>query len=60
MKNLSKKLVTALLASVVALPAFAEPVTVVLSEELDVVDPCETSRSNLGRVILQNLSLIHI
>lgn len=56
MKNLSKKLVTALLASVVALPAFAEPVTVVLSEELDVVDPCETSRSNLGRVILQNIS----
>lgn len=31
-------------------------VTIVLSEELDIVDPCETSRSNLGRVILQNIS----
>jgi len=31
-------------------------VTVVLSEELDIVDPCEASRSNVGRVVLQNIS----
>ncbi|MCP4382813.1 MAG: peptide ABC transporter substrate-binding protein, partial [Hyphomicrobiales bacterium] len=36
--------------------ALAEEVTIVLSEELDIVDPCEASRSNLGRVILQNIS----
>ena len=31
-------------------------VTVVLSEELDIVDPCEASRSNVGRVVLQNVA----
>lgn len=31
-------------------------VTIVLSEELDIVDPCEASRSNVGRVVLQNVS----
>ncbi len=31
-------------------------VTVVLSEELDIVDPCEGSRSNVGRVVAQNIS----
>ncbi|OED34900.1 peptide ABC transporter substrate-binding protein [Chromatiales bacterium (ex Bugula neritina AB1)] len=31
-------------------------VTIVLSEELDIVDPCEASRSNVGRVVLQNIS----
>lgn len=33
-----------------------DSVTVVLSEELDVVDPCMASRSNIGRVVLQNVS----
>jgi peptide/nickel transport system substrate-binding protein len=50
-------------AAIVAAAAFAVPasaqdnsVTVVLSEELDVVEPCMASRSNIGRVILQNVS----
>ena len=30
--------------------------TVVLSEELDVVEPCMSARSNIGRVVLQNIS----
>ena len=45
-----------LLATTFAGTALAQEVTVVLSEELDIVDPCEASRSNLGRVILQNIS----
>ncbi|MGP6086363.1 ABC transporter substrate-binding protein [Antarctobacter jejuensis] len=49
-------LTAALLASTIAGAAFAEEVTVVLSEELDIVDPCEASRSNVGRVVLQNVS----
>ena len=46
------------LAMVCAFPAFAQDghVTIVLSEELDIVDPCEASRSNVGRVVLQNIS----
>ncbi len=50
-------------AVLLAATAFAVPVaaqddsvTVVLSEELDVVEPCMASRSNIGRVILQNVS----
>jgi peptide/nickel transport system substrate-binding protein len=31
-------------------------VTIVLSEELDLVEPCMASRSNIGRVVLQNIS----
>lgn len=46
------------LAMACAFPAFAQDnhVTVVLSEELDIVDPCEASRSNIGRVVLQNIA----
>ncbi|EPX78746.1 ABC transporter substrate-binding protein [Salipiger mucosus] len=46
------------LALVAALPAYAQDstVTVVLSEELDILDPCESSRSNVGRVVLQNIT----
>ncbi|MCB1491214.1 MAG: peptide ABC transporter substrate-binding protein [Rhodobiaceae bacterium] len=49
----------ALLAMSVAMPvahAQDNAVTVVLSEELDIVDPCEASRSNVGRVVLQNIA----
>lgn len=31
-------------------------ITVVLSEEPDIVDPCEASRSNVGRVVKQNVT----
>ncbi len=46
------------LAMASAFPVLAQDteVTVVLSEELDIVDPCEASRSNVGRVVLQNIS----
>lgn len=52
-------LYAALLAVGLATPLMAQAggaVTVVLSEELDLVDPCMASRSNIGRVVLQNIS----
>ncbi|WEK06823.1 MAG: ABC transporter substrate-binding protein [Candidatus Devosia phytovorans] len=53
-------LVGALLASTAVGPVFAQAadtdITVVLSEELDLVEPCMATRSNIGRVILQNIS----
>lgn len=50
------RIAAALMATTIAGHAFAEEVTVVLSEELDIVDPCEASRSNVGRVVLQNIA----
>lgn len=52
-------LVGALVASTTMVPAMAQDntdITVVLSEELDLVEPCMATRSNIGRVILQNIS----
>lgn len=52
-------LVGVLLASTAVAPAMAQAdtdITVVLSEELDLVDPCMATRSNIGRVVLQNIS----
>lgn len=53
-------LVAGVLAATAAftMPAAAQDdaITVALSEELDVVDPCMASRSNIGRVILQNVA----
>ena len=56
--NLKACLKGTALALVVAMPAMAQDnsVTVVLSEELDLVDPCMSSRSNIGRVVLQNIA----
>ena len=31
-------------------------ITIVLSEEPDIIDPCEASRSNVGRVVKQNIT----
>ncbi|NDW00848.1 ABC transporter substrate-binding protein [Salipiger sp. PrR002] len=50
------RLVAALLASTIAGQAFAQDVTVVLSEELNTVEPCMATQSNVGRVLLQNVS----
>lgn len=50
------RLAAAVLVTSMATGAMAEEVTVVLSEELDIVDPCEASRSNVGRVVLQNIA----
>ena len=36
--------------------AASKVVTVVLSEEPDVIDPCESSRSNVGRIVKQNIT----
>lgn len=53
---------TCLLGTVFAVAALTSAlaqdknVTIVLSEELDVVEPCMASRSNIGRVLLQNIS----
>ncbi|WAJ29384.1 ABC transporter substrate-binding protein [Antarcticirhabdus aurantiaca] len=56
MKGMSLVL-AALLASTAG--AFAQAntdVTIVLGEELDLVEPCMATRSNIGRVILENIS----
>ncbi|WP_172292031.1 ABC transporter substrate-binding protein [Pseudoruegeria sp. HB172150] len=46
-----------LLATTIAGQVLAqESVTVVLSEELENVEPCMAAKSNIGRVILQNVS----
>ena len=50
------RIAAVLFATTIAGQAMAEELTVVLAEELDIVDPCEASRSNIGRVMLQNVS----
>lgn len=48
---------TALIASSISVAsAQNRTVTVVLSEEPDVIDPCESSRSNVGRIVKQNIA----
>jgi peptide/nickel transport system substrate-binding protein len=52
-------LVGTLLAASMIAPAVAQSntdITVVLSEELDLVEPCMATRSNIGRVIMGNIS----
>ncbi len=46
----------ALLAACWGGAALAQAITVVLSEEPDMVDPCEASRSNVGRIVKQNVA----
>lgn len=63
---LASRTVLTLALPCVALAAFATTgsaaaqesgeITVVLSEEPDIIDPCEASRSNVGRVVKQNIS----
>ncbi|PYG26820.1 ABC transporter substrate-binding protein [Pelagimonas varians] len=50
--------VASALASAVAFGAQAQDnsVTVVLSEELEIVEPCSSTKSNVGRVLFQNIS----
>lgn len=56
MKIYTGRIAAVFFATTIASQALAEEITVVLSEELDIVDPCEASRSNLGRVLWQNIS----
>ena len=39
-----------------ALAAEEGKITIVMPEELDIVDPCHASRSNIGRVVKQNVA----
>jgi len=56
--NMIKNILGATLLTLPLSLVFAEGkiVTVVLSEEPDVIDPCEASRSNIGRVVKQNIA----
>ena len=58
MTNIYGRIAAILLAGTISGQAAAQDdsVTVVLSEELDLVDPCMASRSNIGRVVLQNIA----
>jgi peptide/nickel transport system substrate-binding protein len=58
MRKLTASLLGAAMSVTAFGPALAQDtsVTIVLPEELDIVDPCEASRSNVGRVVLQNIS----
>ena len=54
---------TLLLSSALALlplaPAFAQSnkdVTIVLGEDVDLVEPCMATRSNIGRIVMENIS----
>ncbi|RCK50805.1 peptide ABC transporter substrate-binding protein [Thalassospira profundimaris] len=49
----------AMCVAMYAMPAYAKDskdVTIVLSENVDMLDPCMSTRSNIGRVILENIS----
>ena len=57
------KRTTLLLSSALALlpfaPAFAQDakdVTIVLGEDIDLMEPCMATRSNIGRIIMENVS----
>ncbi|MBX2884478.1 MAG: hypothetical protein KTR32_31280 [Granulosicoccus sp.] len=58
MKYVAKSFIGATLLALPLSLVFAEGkiVTVVLSEEPDIIDPCEASRSNIGRVVKQNIA----
>ena len=52
-------LLTSALAALPLAPALAQganEVTIVLGEDIDLVEPCMATRSNIGRIILQNVS----
>ncbi|MCA8880050.1 MAG: peptide ABC transporter substrate-binding protein [Rhodobacteraceae bacterium] len=56
--KLSVYLGASLISLAAAVPALAAntDITIVLNEELEVLEPCMTSQSNIGRVLLQNVS----
>lgn len=58
MKQTSLLLASAMLALPLS-PAFAQEdgsVTIVLNEDIDLVEPCMATRSNIGRIIMQNVN----
>ncbi|WP_182084045.1 ABC transporter substrate-binding protein [Aureimonas sp. ME7] len=56
MKGLSLAFAALLATTAGAFAQGSTDITVVLDEELDLVEPCMATRSNIGRVILQNIS----
>ncbi len=55
----STLLLTAALTALPLAPVYAQKpgeVTIVLGEDIDLVEPCMATRSNIGRIILQNVS----
>lgn len=58
MRYLSACLLGSALAMSAITPAHAQSktITVVLSEEPDIIDPCEATRSNVGRIVKQNIA----
>lgn len=57
MRHTTARLMGGVAALVLAAPAWAEgEITIALNEELELVEPCMASQSNIGRVILQNIS----
>jgi peptide/nickel transport system substrate-binding protein len=55
----STLLLTTALAAMPLAPALAQAegeVTIVLGEDIDLVEPCMATRSNIGRIILQNVN----
>lgn len=56
MKSMSLVLATLLATTASAYAQANTDVTIVLGEELDLVEPCMATRSNIGRVVLQNIS----
>ena len=55
-RTIALGLVATLLSGAAALAQANRTVRIVLNEELDVVEPCMAARSNVGRVILQNVN----
>lgn len=54
-----KKMLLGAGLALISVPAIAQgtaEVTIVLNEEVDLVEPCMATRSNIGRVIMQNIS----
>jgi peptide/nickel transport system substrate-binding protein len=58
MRPVYARLLGSIAAIVAAAPVFAADTDIIiaLNEELEVVEPCMASQSNIGRVILQNIS----
>ncbi|MCR8725652.1 ABC transporter substrate-binding protein [Frigidibacter sp. ROC022] len=58
MRNLTACLLGTAFAVTAFAPAYAADtdIIIVLNEELESIDPCMASKSNIGRVILQNIS----
>ena len=46
----------ALAAASALTPAYAQEVKIVLNEEADVLEPCMATRSNVGRITMQNIN----